>query len=178
MHYKLINLIYEEVGLDNYNPPKQEHLSGGTSLNQVPAGMKKINWIPGTVNLDWGGGKYDTATKYLEERGVKNYVYDINNRTPEENKIALNCDPDTITCFNVFNVIKEDEVINYILEYWKDNYPTAKTIYITAYIKKRRPRGKTPKGWQRHQALTEYLPLIKNVFPQALIKNGMIIINK
>lgn len=164
---------------DKINEAKQQYSSAKTSLNQVSAGHKKIKWVAGTVNLDWGGGKSDMGTEYLkDEHNVTNVVYDPFNRSAAENAAALKSKPDTITNHNVLNVIQEDEVIISMLKEWK-KVSSAKTIYITVYEGNRSGEGKpTSKGYQRNQKLADYLPLVQKVFSSASKKGSMIIINK
>ena len=63
--------------------------SASTSINsaKVPAVFKKVrSWAPGQINVDLGGGRYDTATEYLlREYGAHNLVLDPYNRTEEHN---------------------------------------------------------------------------------------------
>ena len=83
--------------------------SAGTSLNQVASAMRKINWQPGTVNVDIGGGRFDKATDYLRDNGVENLVFDPFNRNAKHNKAVAERvrdeKVDTVTCNNVLNVI-------------------------------------------------------------------------
>ena len=68
---------------------KQKITSKDTSINKnvYPAVFNRVkDWEEGTVNLDIGGGKYDTATDYLENFGVENLIYDPYNRDEEWNK--------------------------------------------------------------------------------------------
>jgi hypothetical protein len=153
----------------------QQFSSAKTSIKQVAAGFKKVKWVSGTVNLDWGGGKYDLATRWLAEFGVTNYVYDPFNRPAGENAKALKSNPNTITCFNVLNVIKEDEVIIDLLKKMKKLH--ASQIYFTTYEGNRSGEGKqTSAGYQRNMKTKDYLPLVSQVFPAASYKSGMIII--
>ena len=64
--------------------------SAATSVNHIPAGFKKIvkDRYKG-INLDWGGGKYDKGTKYLNQWGIINLVYDPYNRSEEHNQEML-----------------------------------------------------------------------------------------
>lgn len=167
---KFFNLISEV---------QQQYSSAKTSLNQVSAGHKKIKWVAGTVNLDWGGGKSDMGTEYLKnEHDVTNFVYDPFNRSAAENAKALKSNPDTITNHNVLNVIQEDDVIIEMMKEWK-KISSAKTIYITVYEGNGSGEGKpTSKGYQRNQKLAEYLPLVQKVFSSASKNGSMIVINK
>ena len=140
----------------------QKISSADTSQSQVAGGFRKVEWESGSINLDYGGGKYDHATEYLSGLGVVNHVYDPYNRSEDHNKRSLRCKPDTITCFNVLNVIQEDFVIDIILEVFKGfKVP----VYITTYEGNRSGQGKeTTKGYQRHQKLTSYIPMISKHF--------------
>ena len=88
-----------------------ENNSAKTSRNIIPSAFKGFD--VGPVNLDFGGGKYDTATEFLKEKGVANLVFDPFNRPDEHNvqimhEVVVNgCD--SITCLNVLNVISESE---------------------------------------------------------------------
>jgi len=85
--------------------------SAKTSRNIIPSAFKHFDI--GSVNLDFGGGKYDTATEFLKTKNVTNLVFDPFNRSDEHNakimsEIIVNgCD--SITCLNVLNVISETE---------------------------------------------------------------------
>ncbi len=83
--------------------------SAATSLNQVASAMRKIDWKPGTVNVDIGGGRFDKATEYLREQGVESMVFDPFNRDAEHNRQVAERvrdeKVDTATCNNVLNVI-------------------------------------------------------------------------
>ena len=70
---------------DEFHDPEQKIPSHGTSLAQVPALHKKVKWVPGTRNLDYGGGRYDHATEFLREKGVENFVFDPYNRDAQHN---------------------------------------------------------------------------------------------
>jgi hypothetical protein len=96
--------------------PIQEHTSAMTSIKQVPAGFKIVDkyfgWQSYTVNLDIGGGKYDLMTEKLLEKSVTNMIYDPYNRSQVHNSDIIHTvlrikGVDTVTIFNVLNVIKE-----------------------------------------------------------------------
>ena len=103
---------------------QQEYTSAKTSLKQIPAGFKIVDkyftWYQGTVNLDIGGGKYDLMTEALKEKGVTNLVYDPYNRSMKHNADVVNTvlrikGVETVTIFNVLNVIRELQC--YILQW-------------------------------------------------------------
>ena len=65
---------------------RQKFKSGNTSLHQVAAGFRKIDFTPGTVNLDLGGGKFDAGTRFLAGKNVENLVFDPVNQDAEHNR--------------------------------------------------------------------------------------------
>ena len=112
--------VAENGGDVKQNLLKQEFSSRDTSINSTrpPAiyGMvERIveGWKRGAVNIDIGGGKYDTLTQALAEKGVTNYIYEPFGRTNNENAYILaqlqskELQGDTATCSNELNVIKE-----------------------------------------------------------------------
>ena len=94
----------------------QNYTSANTSINstKVPAVFKKVKWVPGTYNVDLGGGKYDTATEYLNTLGVSNLIIDPYNRSEAHNDMMVDLidiigGADTCTLSNVLNVINDRE---------------------------------------------------------------------
>jgi hypothetical protein len=156
-----------------YEKTKQEFDSAKTSRPQIPGGFKKIEWEPNTINLDYGGGKYNRATEYLKQFNVKNYIYDKYNRSDEENTKALNVKPDTVTLFNVLNVIREDEVIGDIFKEIKKISP--KYLYITVYERNGDGKGTpTSNGYQRNMKTKDYLPLLNKYFNNISLNKKLI----
>jgi hypothetical protein len=155
---------------------EQEYTSKGTSRNQIAAGFKKIDWIPGTTNLDYGGGKYEKATMWLLEQGVNNLVYDKFNRSDEHNEMALEFakSSTTTTCFNVLNVIKEREHRKQVIKECKRE--NTKTIYFSVYNGDMSGEGTPTRGnsWQNNKPLKYYLDEVKEIYPSAEIVKGMI----
>ena len=64
---------------------KQTITSAGTSVNMIPRLMKEVEWRRGMVNIDIGGGRFETATDFLHSIGVHNFVYDPYNRDEAHN---------------------------------------------------------------------------------------------
>lgn len=160
---------------------QQEYKSAATSINskKVPALFKRIGWSPGTVNLDWGGGKYDTATDYLAGIGVKNFIYDPFNRTPEHNaKIGALGSYDTATISNVLNVIKEPEIRKEIICKVLDFLRKGGIIYVGVYEGNASGIGRQTKegSWQTNMKTASYLKELQEFNP--VIKNKTIIIKK
>ena len=160
---------------------KQEYQSDETSQHQIAAGFKKIDWKPGQVNLDYGGGKYEKATMWLLEQGVTNLVYDPFNRPAAHNKTVLELadDAETTTCFNVLNVIKEEKIRKKVIKECKRK--NTKVIYFTVYEGNKSGEGAPSRGkkraWQNNMPLKDYLEEVKSVFSSSKIAKGMIITN-
>ena len=161
---------------------EQEFTSAKTSINssKLPAIFKMINLQPNTINLDFGGGKFDNVAEFLIDNKVINLVYDPYNRSAEHNlevinKIRENGGADSVTCSNVLNVIKEPEARLTVL---KNIYNLAKSgapIYITVYEGSGKGDSKVTKaGYQVNQPTKFYLDEIKQIFPNATIKGKLI----
>lgn len=149
---------------------KQEYTSAKTSINTVTKIYKNIEFVMGSEVLDYGGGKYDTNTEYLKERGVNCYVFDPYNRTEEHNQKVLDYfryrqGSDYIVCANVLNVIKEDFIIIEILHNIKQLISEKGIIYIQIYEGGKQSIGKrTIKGYQRNQKTVDYETFLRVVF--------------
>jgi len=160
---------------------KQKFGSGNTSLRQVAAGFRKIEFRPGTVNLDLGGGKFDEATKFLAEKGVTNLVFDPVNRNAEHNRRIFeevkNGGVDTVTCNNVLNVIAEPAARdNVILQAAKALKPDG-TAYFTVYEGDGSGAGRQSQAdaWQENRKTADYLEEVKKHFGDVTLKNKVII---
>lgn len=161
----------------------QEFTSENTSINskQVPAVFKMAKFEPGTVNLDFGGGRYDTAAEYLTQFDVVNLVYDPYNRSSEHNSeviklIRQHGGADTATCSNVLNVIKEPEVRLNVLNNIKKLVKPNGKVYITVYEGSGKGDSKpTKSGYQLNKKTADYLEEIQQVFPDATRKGKLIV---
>jgi len=168
--------------------------SKNTSVNstKVPVMFTKIDkyygWKKGTINLDYGGGKYDTATEYLKTKGVKNCLYDPFARDLNHNLNALyalyalyngfeGSKADTITVSNVLCVVKEKVNRESILIYTHAMLKVNGTIFISVYEGDKSGKGKITKKdcWQNNKTLESYLPEVKKVFKNAHIEHRMIV---
>lgn len=161
----------------------QEFTSEDTSINngKLPAIFSLIHLEPGTINIDYGGGKFDNVAEYYTQYDVINLVYDPYNRTREHNKEVLRTckaagGADTATCSNVLNVIKEPEVRRNVLENIKKIVKPTGTVYITVYEGSGKgDEGPTSKGYQLRRKTEDYLQEIREVFPDAVRKGKLII---
>ena len=122
----------------------QEYSSARTSIKQVPAGFKIVDkhfgWQENTVNLDIGGGKYDLMTEKLLEKGVTNLVYDPYNRSQAHNGDVIHTvlrikGVDTVTIFNVLNVIKERMIQSEVLCLAKSALKEGGMLYVRSTYK-------------------------------------------
>ncbi len=162
---------------------KQEYTSAKSSIKQVPAGFsivdKYFGWQPNTINFDIGGGKYDLMTEKLKEKGVTNYIYDPYNRTLNHNlRSLLKCKhkSDTVTIFNVLNVIKEREVQIEVLKLAYMSLKSGGYIFVrSTYMNPKKVSGVTKSGTFQHYLKQEdYLEIVKRIFPNAELKHGII----
>jgi len=184
---------FEETSTD-----EQEYTSAKTSRKQVA----KIHTFlvdkemipPESLVLDWGGGKYDRSKEFIEANveGSKLLTYDPFNRTEEHNAKVLsdvrsNNGADVVTLANVLNVIKEPSIRKSTIEDIKKFMKSGATLYISVY---KAPKSKdyeetdefvgqmTKDGWQNAQPINYYLPEVKESFPDAIVKNNIIIAKK
>jgi len=140
----------------------QKITSAATSVNskKVPRLFSLVkDWQSGTRNLDYGGGRYDTATEYLAARGVTNCIYDPYNRSQEENRKVMNFwKYDTCTISNVLNVIKEKEMRSWILADAILEVRNDAKIYVTVYEGNGSGVGCLTKKdcWQNNQPISFY----------------------
>lgn len=166
--------------------PPQEFTSARTSLlNHMPALFKKIQFRMDTLNLDLGAGRTDRPTEFLGTLGVKTYCYDPYNRTAEENDksmalIRTGCF-DTVTCSNVLNVIKDDDVRAWAIRLAMIALHPGGMAYFTCYAGDGSGEGgPTNKGqcWQNNRTLATYVSEVRQQFPDAEIRDGIICAHK
>ena len=168
---------------DDIREISQEFTSENTSINsgKLPAIFKMIHLEPGTINIDYGGGKFDNVAEYLAPMDVVNLVYDPYNRTPEHNREVIRTiknagGADSATCSNVLNVIKEPEVRRNVLENIRRVVKPDGVVYITVYEGSGKGNeGPTKSGYQLNRRTADYLEEIKEVFPDAIRKGKLII---
>ena len=164
----------------------QEFTSENTSINsnKLPAIFHLVDFKPGTMNLDYGGGKFDNATEYLAEMNVTNLVYDPFNRSADHNKMVLskirsNGGADTATCSNVLNVIKEPEARINVLKNIAKLVKSSGTVYITVYEGSGSNEGApTKSGYQLNRKTADYLEEIESVFSDVKRRGKLIVCKK
>jgi hypothetical protein len=171
----------------------QEYCSAKSCIKQIPAGFnivdKYFGWRPGTVNFDIGGGKYDLMTEKLKERGVTNLVYDPYNRSQIHNmvvtkmilfRIIFNNGVDTVTIFNVLNVIKEKKNQLKAIRMAYNALKIGGMLFVrSTYMNPAKVSGVTKSGtFQHYLTQTDYLGLVQKIFPNAMLKYGLIFATK
>jgi hypothetical protein len=191
-YVKLVESVLELATEDNL---EQEFSSAKTSRPQVPAlhnFLIKNNLLPeNSLILDYGGGKFDKAKDQVEQnvQGATLLIHDVFNRDETHNKeveniIKSNGGADVILNANVLNVIKEQSIRKQVLNIMKSFSKQGTKIFISVYnAAKKDNYEETPEyvgqqtsdGWQNAQPIKFYLPEVKEVFPNAEVKKGMIV---
>ena len=161
----------------------QNYSSAKTSLpSNEPKGFKLIDWKKGTVNLDLGGGKTTFGTDYLKAKGVKNLIFDFNYPAEHNKEIAeyvRKNKVDTVTCFNVLNVLDTKEAISNMClmaaKALKDNG----TAYFQVYHKKDgKGASQNNQSYQQGEPLSFYVPFVEKYFDDVKKKSDLIIASK
>lgn len=155
---------------------RQTITSARTSRNQIPCTAKLIDFNQYKIVLDYGCGKYDTFKNYIEGLGLKYYGYDPYHKTEEENKIALNCKPDLVTCNNVLNVINNDNILDDIIYNISQFNCTA---IFCVYEGDKSGRGKLTLNdcYQRNEPAINYIEYLSRHFNNIKRKGNMFICN-
>ena len=157
---------------------KQEYDSRKTDICQV-SGVFKSNGYPfptGCTILDYGGGKCDKNINYMAQKGCQVIVYDPFNRSQEYNErtfdIFNNSDVQFITCNNVLNVIKEEEIIIDIIKTISElaQMKNATAIFTFHYGNRTGIGTPTERGWQRNNKISWYYDLISSLNCFAVVK--------
>lgn len=168
---------------DEISQVDQEFTSENTSINsnKLPAIFKMIKLPEGSINLDFGGGRFDNVAEYLEPLGVINLVYDPYNRSAEHNQEVIKTlkeagGADSATCSNVLNVIKEPEARLNVLKNISKMVKPGGDIYITVYEGTGKgDEGETKSGYQLNRKTADYVEEIQQVFPNAERKGKLIV---
>lgn len=172
-----------ELGLEIAS---QKISSAATSINssRLPAIYKLVDFAPGSVNLDFGGGKFDNAINFVKDRGATLIVYDPYNRSSQHNKDALdiirsNGGADNVVNSNVLNVIAEPESRLAVIKNIHTLLKTGGNAYFTVYEGDKSGEGKKTKaGYQLNKVTSDYLEEIQKIFPDAKRKGKLILATK
>jgi hypothetical protein len=165
----------------------QKITSAATSVNMLP---KLFSRMPeasdlfrrGSINLDIGGGRFETATDFLHSKGVHNFVYDPYNRDSDHNArvfalLVCTREADTVTLSNVLNVIQLPSDRREVLMLAARALRPEGACFITVYEGDRSGKGKkTSKGFQLNRRTKQYVSEVKEVFRQVdVVKHGIIV---
>lgn len=167
---------------DELEHPDQEYDSAATSINsnKLPAIYKMVNFEPGKVYLDFGGGKFDNGVYFVKDKGATLLVYDPYNRSDEHNKQVLaelkeNGGADAGLNSNVLNVIKEPEARLAVLRNLRRMVKPGGDIYITVYEGTGKgDEGPTKAGYQLNRKTEGYMDEVRQIFPDAQRKGKLI----
>lgn len=182
----IMNLrLKEDLSLDeDPEETEQKYSSAATSINssKLPALFSMVKFEEGSINLDYGGGRFDNVAEYLEDKyGATNLVYDKYNRTAEHNRDVLNQirkngGADTVTCSNVLNVIAEESERLAVLRNCKRYLKPGGTVYVTVYEGNGSGEGApTKSGYQLNRKTKDYEEEIKKVFSSVTRKGKLFI---
>ena len=156
---------------------------GATNSHKLPFAFTHLNkegvFKKGSVNIDIGGGIYNEAEELLKKSNAINLVYDPHNRTKEHNDKVLNIvsnkKADTATINSVLNVIDNEVTQLKVLNQAKNTVKQNGKILISVYQGNKDGVGKdTIEGFQQNKKTSEYLDLIRRVFPDAMINKEII----
>lgn len=172
----------EDFDVDDIVTSEQEFSSAATSINstKLPAIYNMVNFRPGAVVVDFGGGKFDNAVNYLKDKDVTLLVYDPYNRSAEHNKEVLRIlkehgGADAAVNSNVLNVIKEPEAREAVLRNIKKITKRGAPIYITVYEGRGDgAEGPTKSGYQLNRKTGDYMDEVGRVFSNVKRKGKLI----
>ena len=180
-----IELIKEDLTLeDDPEETDQQYSSAATSINssKLPALFSMVDFKEGSINLDYGGGRFDNVAEYLQDKyGATNLVYDKYNRSADHNREVLNQvrqngGADTVTCSNVLNVIAEESERLAVLRNCKRYLKSGGTCYITVYEGNGSGEGApTKSGYQLNRKTKDYEDEISKVFSSVTRKGKLFI---
>lgn len=180
--YVNLREAFEDTDELELKQAQQEFSSAATSINstKLPAIYNMVNFRPGDVVVDFGGGKFDNAVNYLKDKDVTLLVYDPYNRSAEHNKEVLRIlkehgGADAAVNSNVLNVIKEPEAREAVLKNIKKITRRGAPIYITVYEGRGDGvEGPTKSGYQLNRKTGDYMDEVGSVFSNVKRKGKLI----
>ena len=180
--YVNLREAFEDTDELELKQAQQEFSSAATSINsnKLPAIYNMVEFRPGDVVVDFGGGKFDNAVNYLKDKNVTLLVYDPYNRSAEHNKEVLRLlkehgGADAAVNSNVLNVIKEPEAREAVLKNIKKITKRGAPIYITVYEGRGDgAEGPTKSGYQLNRKTGDYMDEVGSVFSNVKRKGKLI----
>lgn len=156
--------------------------SEGTSLNQTPSTFTNYKFDSSDRILDYGGGRYDTSKRALEETypGITVEVVDPFNRTEAHNQRILNefsqNKADVITINNVLNVINSKSAIENVISESKKYLKENGMAYFAIYEGDGSGEGKeTSAGYQNNQKAAFYVPMVEKYYNNVVRQGSFIL---
>ena len=180
--YVNLREAFEDTDELELKQAQQEFSSAATSINsnKLPAIYNMVEFRPGDVVVDFGGGKFDNAVNYLKDKNVTLLVYDPYNRSAEHNKEVLRLlkehgGADAAVNSNVLNVIKEPEAREAVLKNIKKITRRGAPIYITVNEDRGDGvEGPTKSGYQLNRKTGDYMNEVGKVFSNVKRKGKLI----
>lgn len=162
----------------------QEFNSAETSLKQV-ACLFKSKWAefkPDDVVLDYGGGRYNLVANFMADKVAKFHTVDKFNRCEQWNNFhtiaAIFEGCNVVTCANVLNVIKEDDVVDDVIRI-VHKITSDRAIFCVYEGDKSGKGRKTQKSsWQRNERAAEYERRIAKYFKNVKRHGNIIVASK
>jgi hypothetical protein len=153
--------------------------SRATSTNILPRGLRELSelgiGVQGGVNLDVGGGRFDTGTRALQEQGIENLVWDPYWKSQEHNdsvlaRVGAQGGADSATLLNVLNVIENPaERAQAVQRAYGALRPGGKLLVQVYEGNKSGVGGPTPKGWQENRGIGSYRTEVEAAAPGATV---------
>lgn len=166
---------YARIAEYLYVVPNQQYRLARTARNHNPAVITALikygGGLPGTVNLDLGGGPF-RGTNALLPSGGRSIIIDPYARKPHENEDAMitlrSLAPggvDTVTLGNVLNVIPQQVTRHDVLWQAHDALKPGGRIFIVIHEGDRSGNGNmTRDGWQANLPTSDYASMIEGIF--------------
>lgn len=147
--------------------------------------MFKSKWAAFTANdivLDYGGGKFGLVAEYMNGKVKEFHTVDKFNRCEKWNTFhtteAVKHGVNVVTCANVLNVIKENEIVDEVIE-TVYKLTTDRAVFCVYEGDKTGNGRKTQRSsWQRNERTTLYAERIARVFPNVQRHGNIIIASK
>lgn len=166
--------------------PRAESDVARTSQHQVSGLVKRCDWTPDSVILDYGAGKYDDTALALRAKGCHVVSYDPYARSLEQTTMARHHIEeqdarggfDVVILSNVLNVIKSDRTRYEVLQDAWDHVGPGGQIRILIHEGDRSGVGRETRigTWQENRVIREYLPEVRDVVGKDVeIRRGVMI---
>lgn len=152
----------------------------GTSLRQIPAQVKKIDWLnkhAGAVVLDYGAGKYPQLVQHYVKAGGAFRVdsYEPYGEIEEHHTYPgiMAHQYDVVLCSNVLNVIAFEADLEEALGNMCVLVREEGVVYIQVYEGDRSGISeRTTRGWQRNAPSKDYMEVLAKYFDYITFFDG------